>query len=237
MRVGTAGDPLLVVAHHQHRPVGGSRQCVQPVELVGRDLTGGASGNHGVEERDGHTGQLDPLVARVPGLPVVRVVVTAHDMQLVYERRAVAGLERIPLLCPAVHRQVALGDDGVGVDLGDLASGATIHGVRIGSLAGCTALDGAFRAVVDATALDLTEVNIVDSGQAAQQLAMRARESGDLTAHERVGGRRLELLVAGHGDSVEQYDEVVGDRHDVHGITVVRRWAPLLSRNLLWKTS
>ena len=85
-------------------PVGDGCVGVEPGELIGRDRAGVGTGDHGVEQGDGHTGQLDPAVAGVGVGGAHRVVVATHDVQAFPERVAVAAFERSPFLRPAIGR-------------------------------------------------------------------------------------------------------------------------------------
>ena len=91
-------DPLLVVAHDDHRHRRRRSTGVEPVQLRGGEVAGGRERDRRVEQGDGDAGQLDPLVAGVLLLTSVGVVVAAHDVEAVTERLAVALLERCELL-------------------------------------------------------------------------------------------------------------------------------------------
>ena len=83
----TLADPLLVVSHHEHRSIGRGAVVVEPLELLGGDRAGRRSRDRGVEECHRQPRQLDPLIAGVLVLMAVRVVVAAHHVETVTERR------------------------------------------------------------------------------------------------------------------------------------------------------
>jgi hypothetical protein len=173
--------------------------------------------DRGVHQRHDHAGQLDPLVAGVLGLTLVRVVVAPHHVETFAERTAVAVLERRPLLGLAVLGEITLHDHGHGIDGGDLGDGCPVHHLRIRRLTGRGPLDGALGVVVDATGLGLAEVHVVDGGHAAQQLPRRGGKGAHLVTDEVVlGVGRQSLEAVGRGALVED-GQVVGDGRDVHG--------------------
>ena len=144
--------------------------------------------DRGVEQRDGEPVDVDPLRALGGvGLVAVGVVVAAHVVEPVAERGAVGREEGGVLLVEAVAGEVALHEDGVGVDRGHLRDGAAVHqlGVGLGAL-----LDAEERAVGDAVhdpADGLAEVHVVDRGDGGEPLA-EARERAELEALELVVG-------------------------------------------------
>ena len=205
-----------MVAHHEHRCVGDRGVGVEPVELLGGEHAGGVLGDDGVHQRDGHPGQLHPSVAGVRVLAVVGVVVAAHHVQPVAERTPVAGLERRPLLGPAVLGEVALHEHRERVDVGDLGDRAPVHRLGVGLLAGLGALDRPERVVVDPAGLHLAEVDVVHGREAAQQFAVGADEGAHRHAADLVHGARLEVFEPVHDEAVVGHDQVVGDGGDVH---------------------
>ena len=73
----------------------------------------------------------------------------------------------------------------------------------------------------------LPEVNVVDGGEPAEQLTL-GRERAHPVALEHVLRARSQPLVATLGGPVEQHDQVVGDRGEIHGAEPT---APLSGRS------
>ena len=138
-------------------------------------------------------------------------------MQAVTEWLPVTRLERGPLVGLPIDRQVALDDDGIGIDGRDLAGRTVIHRDGVWLVAGRGALDGAARIVVDAAAFDLAEVHVVHGRQTTQQLTGWAVECGDTEVEDPIRRARFEVFEACHDESVVGHDEVVGNRGDLHG--------------------
>ena len=122
-----------------------------------------------VEQGDRHAGQLDPLVAGVLVLAPVGVVVAAHDVQAIAERRAVARLEGGELLRRAVVVRSPLTMTAARSAAAISADGRPVHRLRVRRRAGRGAQDRPVRVVVDAAGLDLAEVDVVDRAEAAAQ--------------------------------------------------------------------
>ena len=215
-----------MVPHHEDRNRRGRRAGVEPVELLGRQVTSSRPRNGGVDEGDGHTWQPDPLVPCILALAAIGVVVAAHDVEAVAERRAVAVLERGELGVLAVRREVALDDDGREVDAGHLGDGRPVHHLRVGRRARRNPADRSHRVVVDAAGLDLPEVNVVDGCEAAAQGARRSAEGTEADAVACVLGLRLETLDAVDGGVVVEGSDVVADggQLDGHGNLRPRAW-------------
>ena len=224
LRVPLALGPLLVMAHREHRHGRRRRSRVEPVELLRRQVPGRGVRDRGVEERDCHTGELEPLVAGVVALAAEGVVVAPHDVQARPEGGAVARLEGGELLVPPVVGEVALDDDRVEVGRRHLVHRGPVHRLRIGVAVRVGAQDRPEVAAVDPAGLDLAEVDVVDRAQPAAQRAGRPGQGAELDAEVFVVVVGLEILdpldrrpvmerrrVLGHGGQLD------GHRAQTHG--------------------
>ena len=172
-----------------------------------------------VEQGDGDAGQLDPLVSGVLLLTSVSIVVAAHHVKAVAERLAIALLERRELLVGAVAREVALDDHRSEVGGRQFGDGRTVHRLRERRRARRRTLDGTVGPVVDATSLLLTEMDVVDRGEARPQHAARAHESPERHAAMLVLGVRRQPVELIDVDALVERCRIVGDgrqleRHD-----------------------
>ena len=176
----------------------------------------------GVEQRHGHSRQRDPLIAGVAGLPLVRVVVAAHHVQPVAERRPVALLEGRPLVGLPVERQVALHDDRGRVEGRHLGDRGTVHRLGIGGLARFGALHRADLVLAQPAGLELAEVHVVDGRETALQRTGRSWQRAHHLAEHLVVGVGCEAAETVHLQPVMGDDQVVGNGGDVHMANVLR---------------
>ncbi len=151
---------------------------------------------------------------------MIRVVVAAHDVQAVAERRAVARLERRPLLGPAVDRQIPLHHDRIEPGREHLFGGGPVHHLRVGRLVGpgsdAAHLVGGQR-VVEETRLGLTEMDVVHRAEAAEQFTGGPRQRAAAAPGELELGVRRQPVEPVHHRAVVDDGEIVGDGRQVHG--------------------
>ena len=152
-----------------------------------------------VEQGDGDAGQLDPLVAGVLVLAAVGVVVAAHDVEAVAERRpgssasnaanssGVPSVDRSPLTITAARSAAG--------HLGRPPPGSSSPGTA--RRPARTRRIGPVGVVVDAPGLDLAEVDVVDGAEAAAQRPGRARQRAERDAVVLVLGVGLEPVERG----------------------------------------
>ena len=145
-------------------------------------------------------------------------MVASHVVEAVAEP-AVAVEEGAVLGVDADRGEVALGDDGRRLD-GRRSRSRRRRFMTCGC--GRLAVDLQDRALlglrlVEDAALDLAEVDVVDGGEPAQQLAVGPGQRADAHAGELVIGGWREAVEAVDRRAVVQHDEVVGDRGDLDG--------------------
>ena len=176
---------------------------------------------HGrVEQHDGGAREVDPL--QRPGgvgLAEVGVVVAAHVGEPVAEGTLVGVEEGGVLLVGAVGGEVALGEHGVDVGGLDLGDRGLVHRDRVRRFAGLRLEDRPDRVLValDDPAADLAEVDVVDGGEAGQELTARVGHRLDLDAVEVVHAVGLQALVAPSLGAVVDDDQVGADGGDLDG--------------------
>ena len=111
-------------------------------------------------------------------LPGDAVVVAAHGVEPLGERRPVAVLEGGELLGQAVGGEVALGDHGgerlANVGGEHLGDGRPVHHLRIRRRTRRNTQDRTTLVGSDAAGLGLAEVDVVDGGEPAAQSRRRA---------------------------------------------------------------
>ena len=98
----------------------------------------------------------------------VRIVVAAYVVEAFAERVPVGLEECVVLLFDPPRREIALRDDGVRLDRGDIGDCAAVHhlGIRVVALLGLK--DGPEFEPLHHAALGLAEMHVVDRRKAAQ---------------------------------------------------------------------
>lgn len=219
LAVSLSRDPLLMVTHHEHRTIRRGRQLVEPLQLLGADRARRVFGSNRVEQGNGDTGKIDPLVARIFVLPVIRVVIAANDMEAIAEGIPIEGFERGKLVISAVACEVTLHHNSGKIRMQHLGDGRVVHRLGMGRLTERDLLNRAAWIVVDLATLNLAEVQVVDRADPTQQLTVGTRQRSHLMSSDVMDGGRVEFGETDDeagGPGLMGHDQIVGDGRDVH---------------------
>ncbi len=142
-------------------------------------------------------------------------MVAPHGVEAIVERAAVEPAKGGVLLVVAICGEVALDDHRRGIDRGDLGDRGRVHHLGIGRFARLGAEHGfGPERLVDAAHL-FAEMDVVDGGEAAEQLAVGPWQGAHLDAQKRVLGVGREPVEAVDLAALMEYHFVVGDRREL----------------------